>query len=258
MYSIVIPYRNRLSHLEAFVKQTVTSFRTHLVSYDIVVVHQCDDRLFNRGALINIGVKESSPDARFVITQDVDTIPLESTISSLYAAALEEKTIVSIYSNPITLGGIVKMHKTTYELSGGFPNNFWGWGAEDKALQNRAEFHKLQIKKNFVNSQPTAVLAKHFVLHKDQHVRVTTNHTANADKEYKQWPRLNAQQRSAAVARDGTVDTVQYKLLSKVVVAHDQEAFAKVQAALQNPQHADERGTVADGLPRIVLLNVTL
>ena len=33
----------------------------------------------------------------------------------------------------------------------GFPNNFWGWGTEDTALQKRAEFYNKIISKFLVN-----------------------------------------------------------------------------------------------------------
>ena len=43
-----------------------------------------------------------------------------------------------------TLGGIIKLNDKTIQKINGFPNNIWGWGTEDKALQNRAEFYNIK------------------------------------------------------------------------------------------------------------------
>ena len=35
----------------------------------------------------------------------------------------------------------------------GFPNDFWGWGCEDKEIQHRAEFYKCKINKRFLSNE---------------------------------------------------------------------------------------------------------
>lgn len=46
------------------------------------------------------------------------------------------------------------MDVKTYEDINGFPNTYWGWGVEDKALQNRAETYDKKISKNILNNDP--------------------------------------------------------------------------------------------------------
>ena len=46
------------------------------------------------------------------------------------------------------------MDVKTYEDINGFPNTYWGWGVEDKALQNRAETYDKTISKNILNNDP--------------------------------------------------------------------------------------------------------
>lgn len=51
------------------------------------------------------------------------------------------------------MGGIIKIRNEDIHTISGFPNDIWGWGAEDKALQNRAEFYGVKILKNLMNDK---------------------------------------------------------------------------------------------------------
>ena len=46
-----------------------------------------------------------------------------------------------------TLGGIVKFKNNIFTKINGFPNNYWGWGHEDKDLSNRAEYYDCHIRR---------------------------------------------------------------------------------------------------------------
>jgi hypothetical protein len=59
----------------------------------------------------------------------------------------KENEIISIYSDDRTLGGIIYFRKADFIKCNGFPNNFWGWGVEDKALQNRVDYYKINVKR---------------------------------------------------------------------------------------------------------------
>ena len=62
------------------------------------------------------------------------------------------------------------MTPQTFSLINGFPNNFWGWGEEDKALQNRAEAFGIEIKKNELMQDTLTTLENDkFTLRKDHH-----------------------------------------------------------------------------------------
>ena len=73
---IVIPYRDRKSHLEYYLQHTLPLLQKHLSSFHIIIVEQDDTtKLFNRGKLINVAAIEYKDPAKYLITQDVDTIP---------------------------------------------------------------------------------------------------------------------------------------------------------------------------------------
>jgi hypothetical protein len=136
----IIPYRNRQNQLDVFKRHMMQVILTNTsFTYQMVVVHQADDRVFNRGALKNIGFlwcKNKWPNSYKNITlvfHDVDTMPFRpETIDYI----TEPGRVKHFYGMTFALGGIVSIRAADYESVGGFPN-FWGWGFEDNCLNNR-------------------------------------------------------------------------------------------------------------------------
>ncbi len=153
---IIIPYRKRERHLLYFIQNTVPLLKKHIPNGKVVVVEQdWNNKLFNRGYLLNIGVKEYENKTIHFMTHDVDLNPFEETILKYYVDPIPDNSIKGIYtSHWNTLGGIIKFQSKTFFLINGFPNTIWGWGQEDKALQSRAEFKKVNITKNILNNDP--------------------------------------------------------------------------------------------------------
>jgi len=153
---IIIPYRAREKHLEYYIENTVPLLKKHIPNGKVVIIEQdWNNKLFNRGCLLNIGVKEYENKTIHCMTQDVDINPFEETIIKYYKDSININSIKGIYTSMCnTLGGIIKFQSKTFFLINGFPNNIWGWGHEDKALQNRAEFKKINISKNILNNDP--------------------------------------------------------------------------------------------------------
>ena len=153
---IIIPYRAREKHLEYFINNTVPLLKKHMPNSKVIIIEQdWNNELFNRGCLLNIGVKEYENKTIHCITNDVDINPFEETILKYYVNPIPDNSIKGIYTSVCdTLGGIIKFRSKTFFDINGFPNNIWGWGEEDKALQNRAEFKKVNITKNILNNDP--------------------------------------------------------------------------------------------------------
>jgi len=149
---IIIPYRNRKEHLDLFIKDVIPLFEKYLKPFKLVIVEQDEGKLFNRGMLLNIGFNEYKDKSKFFLSHDVDIYPNEKCIKELYTKQ-EENNIVGIYTSQCnTLGGIIKFTSNHFQKLNGFPNNFWGWGVEDKALQNRVEYMKIQVNKNILSN----------------------------------------------------------------------------------------------------------
>ena len=144
----IIPYRDRKIHLDIFQKHMQTILEDYPKNdYKIYYVHQCDDRNFNRGAMKNIGflyVKNTYPKDYKNITlifNDVDIMPRNKN-QLIYNTHLGN--VKHFYGYNFTLGGIVSIKASDFEKINGFPN-YWAWGFEDNALQNRVKRDKLNI-----------------------------------------------------------------------------------------------------------------
>ena len=142
----LVPYRDRKEHQEIFAKH-MENVLADSNDYKIIYIHQMDTRSFTRGAMKNIGflyVKEQYPETYKDITlifNDVDTMPKTKD-------TIDYDTIKGIikhhYGFSFTLGGILSIKAGDFELINGFPN-FWAWGYEDNALQQRALKHNIKI-----------------------------------------------------------------------------------------------------------------
>ena len=144
---ILIPYRQRETHLDYFIKNTVPLLREHLHNSKVVVIEQNEGKLFNRGKLLNIGFKEFENKTKYFFTNDVDMNPSLEIIKSIYTTEDIEMFRVSS-AHGLSLGGIIKVkHDIIFDING-FPNNIWGWGIEDRALYYRCRIKNIKITNN--------------------------------------------------------------------------------------------------------------
>ena len=137
----IVPYRNREKELGIFDKQMKYILEDYPpYDYQILYIHQKDNRTFNRGALKNIGfvyVKNKYPNDyqnMTLVFNDIDTMPK---IKNFINYETTRGTIKHFYGFEFALGGIVSVNALDFERMNGFPN-FWAWGYEDNMLQMRA------------------------------------------------------------------------------------------------------------------------
>jgi hypothetical protein len=141
----IVPYRNRPQHKFFFCKY-MSFILEDKDDYEILFIHQCDARTFNRGAIKNIGfivAKNKYPEHYKNITlifNDVDTIPFYK----IFDYETTDGVVKHYYGFRYALGGIVVIKGGDFEKTNGFPG-FWGWGMEDNVLQKRVEAIGLKI-----------------------------------------------------------------------------------------------------------------
>jgi hypothetical protein len=141
----IVPYRNRVQH-KFFFSKYMSFILEGKEDYEILFTHQCDERMFNRGAMKDIGfiaAKNKYPDHYKDITfifNDVDTIPFYK----IFDYETTHGIVKHYYGFKYALGGIVVMKGGDFEKTNGFPC-FWGWGMEDNELQIRVEAIGLKI-----------------------------------------------------------------------------------------------------------------
>ncbi len=137
--SIIVPYRDRESHLAEFVPfMEGTKFLENL-EFDILIVEQKDGKPFNRGKLLNIGAKESKS-SDYYCFHDVDMLPINSDYSFVsnpthLASEVEQFGFELPY--PGYFGGVTIFSKSDFIRANGYSNDYWGWGAEDDDIMHR-------------------------------------------------------------------------------------------------------------------------
>lgn len=213
---ILIPYRKREKHLKYFIDNTIPLLKKHLENPKIIIIEQDNDKPFNRGILLNIGFNENlNYDNAIYFTHDVDINPYEETIIKYYKIADLPINVINgiLTSDCDTLGGIISFKKDIFLKLNGFPNTYWGWGVEDKVLQNRAVFYGATIFKNIISKPETDY--KLFMIFKDNHIKDTIDLDNKTIFEYNIYSQLSNEQKIIHNNNIGGISNLNYNVTLK-------------------------------------------
>ena len=64
---VIIPYRKREKHLKYFKDNTVPLLKKYIPNGKVIIVEQDNNNLFNRGCILNIGIKEYENKSKYYI-----------------------------------------------------------------------------------------------------------------------------------------------------------------------------------------------
>ncbi|XP_051946914.1 beta-1,4-galactosyltransferase 3-like isoform X1 [Xyrauchen texanus] len=151
--AIVIPYRNRQTHLRALLYHLHAFLQRQQVHYGIYIVHQSGNSTFNRAKLLNVGVREAlkEEDWSCIFLHDVDLLPEND--HNTYTCHPQYPTHLSVamdkfrYRLPYSqyFGGVSAVTPEQYLKMNGFPNQYWGWGGEDDDIAARVRLSGMKI-----------------------------------------------------------------------------------------------------------------
>jgi hypothetical protein len=141
---IIVPYRNRAEHIATFLQTVPKYFEERKTDYRIIIVHQDDAKLFNRGMLLNVGFTYAEKlKCEYVVFHDVDIIPVDCDYSysdkpiHLISGELEGERKMEMFDE--YFGGITIFPSNIFREINGYSNKYWGWGYEDTDLLLRCE-----------------------------------------------------------------------------------------------------------------------
>ncbi|XP_690256.2 beta-1,4-galactosyltransferase 3 isoform X2 [Danio rerio] len=151
--AIVVPYRNRQSHLRTLLYHLHPFLQRQQLHYAIYIVHQSGNSTFNRAKLLNVGVREvlKEEDWSCIFLHDVDLLPEND--HNTYTCHPQNPTHLSVamdkfrYRLPYSqyFGGVSAVTPQQYLKMNGFPNQYWGWGGEDDDIAARVRLSGMKI-----------------------------------------------------------------------------------------------------------------
>ena len=214
---IIIPYRNRQKHLDYFLEHSAPLLKNSVDNLQIIIVEQNEGKIFNRGILLNIGFHYFGDLDAFYITQDVDINPIHKDTIEQYKKDVSGNFLRIFSSQCGTLGGIIKFKGSTFQKVNGFPNNYWGWGHEDKDLKNRADFHKVHC--NTFMETNNEKRNEYFLRFDDVDDRVKSRDVQKKHfRNYILFDKLNPTQKAEYIKSLTGLHNLQYKITEDVEI----------------------------------------
>jgi hypothetical protein len=159
--AIIVPYRNRESHLNIFVPY-IEEYLGDKFEYKIFVIEQKDNKPFNRGKLLNAGFKESGSDFDYYCFHDVDMLPIDADYSYCEQPTHLANTVDGEQSFYNYFGGVTILSKLDFKIINGYSNEYWGWGFEDDDLLQRCIYCNLSLDKRTFGIDDERYLLNYF------------------------------------------------------------------------------------------------
>ncbi|XP_076443980.1 beta-1,4-galactosyltransferase 2-like [Babylonia areolata] len=165
--AIIIPCRNRWTHLRILLNHLIPFLIRQQVSFTIFVVESDQVSHFNKGVLFNMGIREALLSDNFTcfIFHDADMVPLND--HTLYRCGPQPMQLCSgidKYKNRLrsqrTVGGVAALTRAQVEAVNGYSNSYFGWGFEDDDL-----YWRLTKIGYSVSRPPVKIALYHMILH---------------------------------------------------------------------------------------------
>lgn len=145
---VVVPYRDRESHLSQFIPHMTQTMSEQSNDYTILIVEQEKGKPFNRAKLLNIGFDYTKGKYDYYVFHDIDMLPVESDYGYCgNPTHLAAKTEQFGWKLPYEqyFGGVTLFDKESFIKINGYSNEYWGWGAEDDDVFNRCRQQGLKV-----------------------------------------------------------------------------------------------------------------
>jgi len=131
--AIIVPYRYREHHLKIFAPHMKNYFASPAIQADICIIHQNDQKPFNRAKLCNVGFDLTKETHDYFCFHDIDMLSLDS----CYEYPNHPTLLIHDDYPEGYFGGIVLFSKKDFQQVNGFSNEYWHWGWEDVDLRDR-------------------------------------------------------------------------------------------------------------------------
>ncbi len=176
---IIVPYRNRETHLNKFISETKNYLKSKQIDSEIIIVEQSDDKPFNRGKLLNVGyIKAKELGCDYIVFHDVDMIPIDVDYSysevPLHLATkfeLEYEKAKNLEFDDY-FGGVTMMSNKIFEKVNGYSNLYWGWGFEDDDLLFRCAEKGIILDRKVIGKKEVKKIYGLYFNGKDSYIKI--------------------------------------------------------------------------------------
>ena len=156
---IIVPYRNRRTHLNHFTTSIKNHFTKSKIDYELIIVEQSDELPFNRGSLLNIGViKAKELGCDYIVLHDVDMLPTDDVdytpvdrpthLATNFKSSHHKEQKRIVFDE--YFGGVTMFPINDYYHINGYSNKYWGWGYEDDDLLWRCKENFFDFNKKLI------------------------------------------------------------------------------------------------------------
>jgi hypothetical protein len=145
---VIVPFRNRYSHLPVFIKHMKEYLKKQNIPFEIIIVNQDNGKQFNRGSLLNIGfTKVKDLGCKYVVFHDVDMLPIDVDYSFTDKPIHLATNFINEEREPFEeyFGGVTLFPIYDFKEIDGYSNKYWDWGYEDTDLLYRCKKHHIQL-----------------------------------------------------------------------------------------------------------------
>jgi beta-1,4-galactosyltransferase 1 len=142
--SVVVPYRDRPEHLDEFAPALHEYLADEGIPFEITIVNQADDLLFNRAKLLNVGFLETYKTSDYTAFHDVDMLPVKPNAGYHYTETGRQMHSPTEWS----MGGISMVNNDINWKLNGWANSYWGWGGEDRNYCHRFHNKGIQLEES--------------------------------------------------------------------------------------------------------------
>ncbi|KAL5021096.1 hypothetical protein ScPMuIL_000251 [Solemya velum] len=163
--AIIIPYRDRETHLHLWLNNMIPLFQRQQADVTIFVSEQAVGEDFNRGMMKNIGFNEATKYRDFdcVVMNDVDFVPQDDRNlyqclhNPIHMSAKTDRRGYSLSYGKL-IGGIAAFQTSVFREINGYSNKFFVWGGEDDNLSRRIKEYGYRVYRPFLNISHTTTL----------------------------------------------------------------------------------------------------
>jgi len=212
--AIIVPYRARAEQLAAFVPHIAMYFQRdkldRQIETTIHIVEQSGTAPFNAGKLRNCGFALARDAADYCCFHDVDYLPIWADYSwSPKPCRLIWHGLTLVEDYESFFGAVVLFDNAAFLRVNGYPNCYWGWGAEDYELGQRCVLSGIgfECRDGTYQSLP----------HEHRGLTPAGTHTKEAQRTFALFEGRRTRLREL-IAEDG-LSTVDYRLLRKTPIS---------------------------------------